>query len=168
MTVPWREAIAAGSTLMYVLPSGGAAPETELRVAATATRRMTLLGLGAEDVLLIDIVAPAACDDEVGVSRRCWIRGSSPEYVEDILPQFANVSSSLIQSTQINRQVTRKSAPSLRQSIRLHPSALHVSLFVWLANTIEITSAVLSQPAPSPPPLFHSLPVPVLPSPAAT
>ena len=98
MTVPWREAIAAGSTLMYVLPSGGAAPETELRVAATATRRMTLLGLGAEDVLLIDIVAPAARDDEVGVSRRCWIRGSSPEYVEDILPQFANVSSSLIQS----------------------------------------------------------------------
>ena len=90
MTVPWREAIAAGSTLMYVLPSRGVAPETEFGVAATATRRMTLLGFGAEDVLLIDLVVDDEDEDEVGVRRRCWMRGSSPEYVEDISPQCVN------------------------------------------------------------------------------
>ena len=111
MTVPWREAIAAGSTLMYVLPSRGVAPETEFGVAATATRRMTLLGLGAEDVLLIDLVGDDEDEDEDGVRRRCRIRGSSPEYVEDISPHCVNAS--FIQSdsevgSQINQQVTRK------------------------------------------------------------
>ena len=92
MTVPcMREAIAAGCTLMYVLQlSRGAAPETEFGVAATATRRMTLLGFGAEDVLLIDLVVDDEDEDEVGVRRRCWMRGSSPEYVEDISPQCVN------------------------------------------------------------------------------
>ena len=70
---------------------------------------MTLLGFCTEDVLLIDLVVDD--EDEDGVRRRCWMRGSSPEYVEDISPHCVNAS--FIQSdsevgSQINQQVTRK------------------------------------------------------------
>lgn len=74
MTAPCLEATAAGCTLMYV--------RSEL--AATATRRITLLGLAAATAAVLPTDRPEdEEDDDAGVSLRCWSLASIPD--EDML-----------------------------------------------------------------------------------